>query len=100
MKKKVVIIICFILVIWLITDFLLFFNPANEVQNVILVEDLTIKKDEKVKASDFIKKIEKGKMVSKDYYIDSSEYGRQKIIIKIKNNYGKKREYQFFIEVK
>lgn len=100
MKKKVIIIICLILIIWLITDFLLFFNPLNELPNVILVEDLTTKKDAKVKVSEFIEKIEKGKMVSKNYYIDTSEYGKQKIVIKIENNYGKKREYQFFIEVK
>ena len=100
MKKSVIISICIILVICLVTIILMFFNPFNELPMVVLNENLTIKKDEKVKVSDFIKKIEKGKMVSKNYYIDSSKYGKQKIIIKIENNYGKKREYQFFIEVK
>ena len=100
MKKKVIIIICLILIIWLITDFLLFFNPLNELPNVILVEDLTIKKDAKVKVSEFIKKIEKGKMVSKNNYIDTSEYGKQKIVIKIENKYRRKWEYIFFVEVK
>lgn len=99
MKKKVIIIICIILII-LITNFILFCNPFNEIPTVVLKENLTISKNEKVKVSDFIKKIEKGKIVSKDYYIDSSNYGKQKIVIKIENNYGKKREYQFFIEVK
>lgn len=100
MKKKVIISIIIILIIIIIADLLLFFNPFNEVPTVVLNENLTIKKDEKVKVSDFIKRIEKGKIVSKDYYIDSSNYGKQKIVIKIENNYGKKREYQFFIEVK
>lgn len=100
MKKKVIIIIFIILIIIIIADLLLFFNPFNEVPTVVLNENLTISKNEQVKVSDFIKKIEKGKIVSKDYYIDSSNYGKQKIVIKIENNYGKKREYQFFIEVK
>ena len=99
MNKKVFVIVT-IFVICLITIFLMFFNPLNELPTVILKENLTIKKDDKVKVSEFIEKIEKGKMVSKNYYIDTSEYGKQKIVIKIENNYGKKREYQFFIEVK
>ena len=98
--KKTIIIMCLIFIICLITILLMFFNPLNELPTVILKEDLTVEKDEKVKASEFIQKIKKGKIVSKDYYIDSSKYGQQKIVIKIENNYGKKREYQFFVEVK
>ena len=53
-----------------------------------------------MKLFDIIEKIEKGKMVSKNHYIDTSEYGKQKIVIKIENKYGRKWEYIFFVEVK
>lgn len=100
MKKSVIISICIILVICLVTIILMFFNLQNELPTVVLKDDLSVKRNEKVKPSEFIGTIEKGKIVSKDKYIDTSNYGKQKIVIVVENNYGKKRDYIFFVEVK
>ena len=100
MKKSVIISICIILVICLVTIVLMFFNPQNELPTVVLKDDLSVKRNEKVKPSEFIRTIEKGKIVSKDKYIDTSNYGKQKIVIVVEKNYGKKRDYIFFVEVK
>lgn len=100
MKKKIIIIATITCIICLLAGiFVAINNKKNELPNVILQNDLTVEKNEKVKISSFIKSVEKGKIISKDDYIDTATPGKQKITITIENNYKKKRDYTFFIEV-
>lgn len=46
-----------------------------------------------------IKSVKKGKIITKEKIIDTSILGRKKIKLIIENNYGKKREYQYFINI-
>mgnify|MGYP003458940207 CR=1 FL=1 len=85
MKKKIIIITNIICIICLLAGtFVIINNKKNELPSVILQNDLTV---------------EKGKIISKDDYIDTSTPGKQKITITIENNYNKKRDYTFYIEV-
>lgn len=100
MKKKIIIIVTIICIICLLSGiFFIINNKKNELPNVVLENNLKVQKDEKVKISSFIKSVEKGKIISKDNYIDTATPGKQKITITIENNYKKKRDYTFFIEV-
>ncbi len=100
MKKKIIIIVTIICIICLLSGiFVAINNKKNELPNVILQNNLTVEQNEKVKISSFIKSVEKGKIISKDNYIDTATPGKQKITITIENNYKKKRDYTFFIEV-
>ena len=100
MKKKIIIMATITCIICLLAGiFFIINNKKNELPSVILQNDLTVEPNEKVKISSFIKSIEKGKIISKDNYIDTSTPGKQKITITIENNYNKKRDYTFFIEV-
>ncbi len=97
-NKKITIIIIFIIFI-IVLSFLIITYKINELPSVILQNNLSVEQNEKVKISSFIKSIEKGKIISKDDYIDTSTPGKQKITITIENNYNKKRDYTFYIEV-
>lgn len=100
MKKKIIIIVTITCIICLLAGiFVAINNKKNELPNVILQNNLTVEQNEKVKISSFIKSVEKGKIISKDDYIDTATPGKQKITITIENNYKKKRDYTFFIEV-
>lgn len=100
MNKKIIIIVTIICIICLLAGiFVAINNKKNELPNVVLENNLKVQKDEKVKISSFIKSVEKGKIISKDDYIDTATPGKQKITITIENNYKKKRDYTFFIEV-
>ena len=46
-----------------------------------------------------IRNVDKGKIITKEKIIDTSRLGRKKILLTIENNYGKKREYQYFINI-
>lgn len=100
MKKKIIIITTIICIICLLAGtFVIIINKKNELPSVILQNDLTVEINKKVKISSFIKSIEKGKIISKDDYIDTSTPGKQKITITIENNYNKKRDYTFYTKV-
>lgn len=100
MNKKIIIIATITCIICLLSGiFVVINNKKNELPNVVLQNDLTVEQNEKVKISSFIKSVEKGKIISKDDYIDTAAPGKQKITITIENNYKKKRDYTFFIEV-
>ena len=100
MKKKIIIIVTIICIICLLAGiFVAINNKKNELPSVVLQNNLTVEQNEKVKTSSFIKSVEKGKIISKDDYIDTATPGKQKITITIENNYKKKRDYTFFIEV-
>lgn len=100
MKKKIIIIATITCIICLLAGiFVAINNKKNELPSIILQNDLTVEQNEKVKISSFIKSVEKGKIISKDNYIDTATPGKQKITITIENNYKKKRDYTFFIEV-
>lgn len=100
MKKKIIIIVTITCIICLLAGiFVAINNKKNELPSVVLQNNLTVEQNEKVKISSFIKSVEKGKIISKDDYIDTATPGKQKITITIENNYKKKRDYTFFIEV-
>ena len=46
-----------------------------------------------------IRNVDKGKIITKEKVIDTSHLGRKKIVLTIENNYGKKRKYQYFINI-
>lgn len=46
-----------------------------------------------------IRNIEKGKILTEEKIVDTSKLGRKKIILTIENNYGKKRQFQYFINI-
>ena len=46
-----------------------------------------------------IRNVDKGKIITKEKVIDTSHLGRKKIVLTIENNYGKKRNYQYFINI-
>lgn len=98
MKKKNKIIICIIicLVIVLIN---LFDYYYNQLPTVILKDNLTVTALSDVTNLSFIEKIENGVIISNEEKIDTSSAGKKKIVIIIKNKFGKKREYKYFIDI-
>lgn len=98
-KNMIILLIVFFIVLIIIIDSLMFFNPKNQLPNVILRDNLSVERNTKVRISYFIKEIENGEMTSSNDYIDTSQTGEQKIIIVVTNKYGKKRDYIFYINV-
>ena len=80
MKKKKIIITTIICIICLLAGtFVIINNKKKELPSVILQNNLSVEQNEKVKISSFIKSIEKGKIILKDDYIDTSTPGKQKL---------------------
>lgn len=67
---------------------------------IVTLNDLSTTQYEERTDISYIKSIKYGKIVSDEKKVDTSTLGKKKIIVIIKNNYGKSREYQFFINVK
>lgn len=76
------------------------FDPFHALPNVELKDNLTAEQNEKVTNISYIKDVRHGKVISKEENIDTTTLGKKKIKIEIENNYGKKREYIFYIDVK
>ena len=55
--------------------------------------------NEKITNVAYIEDVRYGKIVSEEQNIDTKTLGKKKVIIEIENNYGKKREYIFYVEV-
>ena len=67
---------------------------------IVSLNDLTASQyDERTDVS-YVKSIKYGKVVSKEKKVDTTTTGEKKIVLIIENNYGKTREYQFFVKVK
>lgn len=95
-KKIIVVALLIVLVLFFV---LFFFNRKKEDSfKINLIDNLNIEINEQYKVSKFIKNIEKGKMINKDFVIDSSKLGKKKISIKIE--YKKKTyDYSFTVDV-
>lgn len=100
MKNKQLIIILIIFLMLIATYFILqIFDPFHTLPVVELKDNLTAEQNEKVINNSYIESVKYGKIVSKEKNIDTTTIGKKKIRIEIENNYGKKREYVFYIEV-
>lgn len=76
------------------------FDPFHTLPIVELKDNLTAEQNEKVTNISYIEDVRHGKVISKEENIDTTTLGKKKVKIEIENNYGKKREYIFYIDVK
>lgn len=79
--------------------FIVYSNILHKEPTIIWNEKFEVKKGQKVKNTFFIKEVKYGKIVSKEYYINTSKEGKQLVSITIKNIYGKEKKYDFYIKV-
>lgn len=99
MRKKVIIISTIIFLLIMIYFFLQIFDPFHTLPVVELKDNLTAEQNEKVTNISYIEDVKYGKIISKEENIDTKTLGKKKVVIEIENNYGKKREYIFYIDV-
>ena len=100
MRKKVIIISTIILLLIMLYFVIQIFDPFHTLPIVELKDNLTAEQNEKVTNISYIEDVRHGKVISKEENIDTTTLGKKKIKIEIENNYGKKREYIFYIDVK
>ena len=100
MRKKVIIISTIILLLIMLYFVIQIFDPFHTLPVVELKDNLTAEQNEKVTNISYIEDVRHGKVISKEENIDTTTLGKKKIKIEIENNYGKKREYIFYIDVK
>ncbi|MBQ2910415.1 MAG: hypothetical protein IJE53_06370 [Bacilli bacterium] len=100
MRKKVIIISTIILLLIMLYFVIQMFDPFHTLPIVELTDNLTAEQNEKVTNISYIEDVRHGKVISKEENIDTTTLGKKKIKIEIENNYGKKREYIFYIDVK
>lgn len=99
-KNKIItfgIIICLLIMVYFTLQI---FDPFHILPIVELKDNLTAEQNEKVTNISYIEDVRYGKVISKEENIDTTTLGKKKVKIKIENNYGKKREYIFYIDVK
>lgn len=98
-KNKIItfgIIICLLIMVYFTLQI---FDPFHTLPVVALKDNLTAEQNESVTNISYIKDVKYGKVISKEESIDTTTLGKKKVKIEIENNYGKKREYIFYIEV-
>lgn len=71
----------------------------NQLPEVILNDNLTVYTFDDVTSLSFISKINNGTIISREEKIDTSTAGKKEVVITIKNKYGKKRDYKYFVIV-
>lgn len=105
MKKKRMIKIVLIALFSGLVLFLILFTFLNSKKykketnfKIDLIDNLNVEVNEQYKVSKFIKKIENGKMINKDFTIDSTKLGKQKISIQIECE-KKVYDYSFEVEI-
>ena len=103
-KNKISIITYIILVIIFLAIILLFiwYLFLYTYRELPIVDcDYYAKAEQNSKITNYygIRNVDKGKIITKEKIIDTSHLGRKKIVLTIENNYGKKREYQYFINI-
>lgn len=100
-KRKLIIIVCFgiIFLITLICFIIQFFDIFHTMP-VVSLNDLSATQYEVKTDVSYIKNIKYGKIISKEKVVNTTTLGTKKIVIVIENNYGKARDYQFFVKVK
>lgn len=99
MKKNHLGIIFFIGVIGLLYFTIQYFDIFHTMP-IVSLNDLSATQYKERTDISYIKNIEYGKVVSKEKKVDTTTLGEKKIVLIIENNYGKTREYQFFVNVK
>lgn len=99
MKKTKTIVVTVILLLIMLYFFIQIFDPFHTLPVVELKDNLTANQNEKVTNILYIEDVKYGKVISKEENIDTTTLGKKKVRIEIENNYGKKREYIFYIEV-
>lgn len=96
-KRIIVVLIIFLIIALYFT--LQIFDPFHTLPVVELKDNLTAEQNEKVTNISYIEDVRYGKVISKEENIDTTTLGKEKVKIEIENNYGKKREYIFYIEI-
>ena len=100
MKKNKIITIGIIIFLLIMVYFVIqIFDPFHTLPIVELKDNLTAEQNEEVTDISYIEDVRYGKVVSKEKKIDTKTLGKKKVVIEIENNYGKKREYIFYIDV-
>lgn len=100
MKQKKLIIILILIFLLIASYFMLrIFDPFHTLPIVELKDNLTAEQNEKATNISYIEDVKYGKVVSKEENMDTTTLGKKKIKIEIENNYGKKREYIFYVEI-
>lgn len=100
MKKNKIITIGIIIFLLIMGYFVIqIFDPFHTLPIVELKDNLTAEQNEKATNISYIEDVKYGKIISKEENIDTTTLGKKKIKIEIENNYGKKREYIFYIDV-
>lgn len=94
-KKNIVILICLSLV-FIISSCFIYFNRVK----VYLNNNLEVLLNDSVTNLSFIKKVKGGSVNSKEETIDTTKPGKQSISIEIKKRLGGKKKYTFSIDVK
>jgi len=96
-KKKIIVLLTIIIIILLIIGFILF-SIFNKDIKVELNKKLEVEINSDINLLSFIKKVDNGKIDTKDKKIDTSKLGEQELKIYLFNNI-KKKEYKFKIKV-
>lgn len=100
MKRNKIITVSIIICLLIMVYFALqIFDPFHTLPVVELKDNLTAEQNEEVTDISYIEDVRYGKVVSKEKKIDTKTLGKKKVVIEIENNYGKKREYIFYIDV-
>ena len=100
MKKNKIITIGIIIFLLIMVYFVIqIFDPFHTLPIVELKDNLTAEQNEKATNISYIEDAKYGKIISKEENIDTTTLGKKKVKIEIENNYGKIREYIFYIEV-
>lgn len=96
-KKKLLVVIIFFTIIGLFTGIMYFINSKKAI--VSLKKNRSVDINSEVCNLDFIDNINNGKIISKKKIIDTSHLGKKKIVIKIKNSFGKIKIYNYYVNV-
>lgn len=98
-KNKIIMIVIIIFLLIMLYFILQIFDPFHTLPIVEVKDNLTAEQNEEVTDISYIEDVRYGKIASKEKNIDTKTLGKKKIVIEIENNYGKKREYIFYVEV-
>ena len=96
-KTKLLILTIIVLVILFLSISILVYMNKSQVK--LELNDNKININKKIYNTDLIKKIENGTIVSKKEKIDTTKTGKKKVVIKIKNNFNKVKEYTYTINI-
>lgn len=96
-KKILLVVIIFFTIIGLFTGIMYFINSKKTI--VSLKKNRSVDINSEVCNLDFIDNINNGKIISEKKIIDTSHLGKKKIVIKIKNSFGKIKIYNYYVNV-